>query len=275
MKTGTLLAGLACFAAGGSAFAGSATSVIGSFASATDGAPTVFEDDTFNLNSNFSDGVQVGDEVFAAFRFQEVGVGVPSPTLDGGNAIVGGPSVATSTADITVEGVVNARVGAVLLGAGLGGSDVIVLESVLAEVYTQDFFELSPVSDRVGTEAAFSDGTFAASFALDGLDDFYILTGNASTGVITNFALGLSVVTNATFPDIDPGLVSSIFSPVPGGSTVDIFGEGTIGPVVVGDDSEFNVGDGNFAINLVPSPAAAGAGLLGVLGLVARRRRSA
>ena len=252
----------------GQSLAGSATAVIAGFSDPTGAAPVVFEDDTFSLNTTFSDGVQAGDAVFAAFTFPRLGVGPASGNLDSSNIILpGSPDIFTAVADITIEGVVNATVGAVLPGQGPGGTDLIQLSNVFVEVYTLDSFTESLVTDLTGTEANFTDGTLAATFGLDGVDDFYTLVGDAATGTITNFALGLTNLENFTFPAIQESTLTT-------GQSVDLFGTGDIQAIVTGDNGEFNVGDANFAITLVPSPAAAGVGLLGFFGLMGRRRKA-
>lgn len=275
-------AALAAGSVVGSANASSAVSVIGQFADPFDGRATVFEDTTFSfVNPSFLDGItaaDIGQSTFAAFAIESVGLGLESPFLDSGNALAPGGSVSpspisTQAADITVEGIITGTIVDVILGSGGGGT--IVVGGAFAQVFFGDAFEFSSVGSLADTTASFTDLNPAATFSDDGIDDFFTLGFVNVGGVdfINEFALGLSVDQNFLFPGIDPG----VLSPALGGAVVDLFANGSLPTSslnqVGADGDSFAIGDANFSINVTPSPAAAGVGVLGLIGLLSRRKR--
>jgi len=272
MTSKLLMAGLVAGCTFG-ASAGSVSSILGSLSDPTDGRNVIFEDTTYSfVTPSFGDGItaaDVGEEVFAAFNIQAVGLGGVTTTLDGGNAIVSPPTeFSTIAEDITIEGTLVGEITGVDVVTG-----EITVGGVTASVFSADFFEDSPVTTRAATEAAFTDLTPAATFGLGDADDFYTINFDPGSGLVTGFSLGLSTIDNFTFP----GLIESPLSAFSGGGDADIFASGTVTlpPVGAGTPSgTFVIGDANFSLNTIPSPAAAAFGLFGLLGLSVRRRRS-
>jgi len=266
---------------GGVAQASSVTGFVNQFAASGDGRPTVFEDTTFSwINPDFADGIEVGEEIFAAFNIQEVGVGGDSGFLDTSNFLSAGPpaSVGTQDADVTIEGILKGDITSIIGSlASVGDTATITVTTALAEVYFKDAFEASPVTTRAATESAFTDGDLAATFDLTGVGDFFTLEAEVFTGgvvALTGFQLAMTNTSNLLFPGIVPGALT----PFNGGGTTDLFASGDIPFPTNIEGSTFAVGDANFAINLVPSPAGfvAGLAMLGLMGMgrISRRRVS-
>ena len=221
-------------------------------------------------------GIAGGGSATALFNISSIG-GSNTAVLDPAADIAFGSETAVS--NWGMFGSISAT-GATSTTNGVGAITSISLSGITAELRFIDGTAAPLIDASTATGTAFSDfttlGSSAATFDDSGIDAFYTLlvdstVGSATFGKITGFELGLTLTGQSLGPTFLPGVLSN-------GKKVDLFGTGNLiynlGGVAAttGSTSDFIVGDADFAINAIPTPAAAGASL-GMLALVVFRRR--
>jgi hypothetical protein len=164
---------------------------------------------------------------------------------------------------------------------GAGAITSISLSGITAEMRFIDGTAAPLIDGSTATATAFSDfttlGSSAATFAdTGGSAAFYTLfvdstVASPTFGKITGFELGLMLTGQTAGPKFLPGVLSD-------GTVVDLYGTGTLIYNIAGVASttgsagDFIVGDADFALNAIPTPAAV-VPSLGMMALVAFRRR--